>query len=81
VAQRQPEAAGTPRLDDDLVSRPRLLTGMHVPARVRLLRAPIGFGKTTLVAQWIAGRDLGTEHVAWLRVRPVIEDVAHYAET
>jgi ATP/maltotriose-dependent transcriptional regulator MalT len=54
---------------------------MHVPARVRLLRAPIGFGKTTLVAQWIAGRDLGTEHVAWLRVRPVIEDVAHYAET
>jgi LuxR family maltose regulon positive regulatory protein len=46
-----------PRPSPDLVARPHLLARLdaarHVP--LTLLSAPAGFGKTTLLAEWIAG--------------------------
>jgi LuxR family maltose regulon positive regulatory protein len=54
-----------PRVDDDLVSRPRLLEqinrGLERP--VTLVSAPAGFGKTTLLSAWLQGQDL---HSAWI---------------
>src|SRR5215831_8505168 len=49
----------------NVVSRPRLLErlneGLH--RNVTLISAPAGFGKTTLVSQWLAG---GSRPAAWL---------------
>src|SRR5260370_15410664 len=49
-----------PRLYASLVTRPRLLTRLDagLEGKLTLLSAPAGFGKTTLVSQWIA--DLST---------------------
>lgn len=35
-----------------------------------VLRAPVGFGKTTLVGQWTRRQDPATETVVWVRIRP-----------
>lgn len=53
-----------------LVARPRLYARLDVPASLTLVQAPVGFGKTTLVAQWLRERREPDEVVAWLRVRP-----------
>src|SRR5258708_17356729 len=47
-----------PRLYASLVTRPRLLTRLDagLEGKLTLLSAPAGFGKTTLVSQWIADR-------------------------
>src|SRR5947209_13531034 len=54
-----------PRLRPNVVSRPRLLErlneGLH--RKLSLISAPAGFGKTTLVSEWVASCDL---QVAWL---------------
>ena len=54
-----------PRLPEKLVSRPRLLAelnrGFH--ARLALVTAPAGYGKTTLVADWLSRR---RPPAAWL---------------
>src|SRR5947209_12539175 len=46
-----------PRLRPNVVSRPRLLKrlneGLH--GKLTLISAPAGFGKTTLVSEWLAG--------------------------
>lgn len=56
-----------PAARPDLVSRPRLLSrldeGLRLDHRLILVSAPAGFGKTTLVGQWIASLD---RSVAWL---------------
>ncbi len=54
-----------PRLDPDWVQRPRLedLLNTHPHRSLTLVIAPAGFGKTTLISQWLAGR---AEPVAWL---------------
>jgi LuxR family maltose regulon positive regulatory protein len=46
-----------------------LLARLDVECPLTVLRAPLGFGKTTLLAQWLSGRDRQAERVAWLRVR------------
>lgn len=51
-----PAALAGPRLDAPLIARPRLLSRLDTNAEVTVLRAPVGSGKTTLVAQWIAAR-------------------------
>src|SRR6266568_2634832 len=54
-----------PRLRPNVVSRPRLLErlneGLH--GKLILISAPAGFGKTTLVSQWLAA---GPRPTAWL---------------
>ncbi len=54
-----------PPLRPNVVSRPRLLErlneGLH--GKLTLISAPAGFGKTTLVSEWVAGCD---RQVAWL---------------
>jgi LuxR family maltose regulon positive regulatory protein len=48
-----------------VVRRPRLIERLNegLQRRLTLLTAPTGFGKTTLVAEWVAGIELPT---AWL---------------
>src|SRR5438477_10119447 len=54
-----------PRLRPNVVSRPRLLerlnAGLH--RKLTLIAAPAGFGKTTLVSEWVEGIDRPTD---WL---------------
>src|SRR5437588_11558311 len=54
-----------PRLRPNVVSRPRLIErlneGLH--RNLILISAPAGFGKTTLVSEWVASCD---RQVAWL---------------
>src|SRR5690606_7979891 len=54
-----------PRLRPSLVPRPRLIEklnqGLH--RKLTLISAPAGFGKTTLVSEWIAG---GKRPFVWL---------------
>jgi LuxR family maltose regulon positive regulatory protein len=58
-----------PRPHRRLVARPRLTDRLRTtdgaPPRLVLVAAPAGFGKTTLLAQWIAGED-PRRQVAWL---------------
>ncbi|MBK8900241.1 MAG: tetratricopeptide repeat protein [Anaerolineaceae bacterium] len=54
-----------PRLRPSIVPRPHLITklnrGLH--RKLTLISAPAGFGKTTLISEWIAG---GERPFAWL---------------
>src|SRR6266568_4423517 len=54
-----------PRKRSDLISRARLLERLHagLSGNVTLVSAPAGFGKTTLLAQWVQTLDRPT---AWL---------------
>ncbi len=59
-----------PRPRQGLVPRPRLALGPR-RTRLTLVSAPAGFGKTTLLAAWLAGAgagdaDVGTRRVAWV---------------
>ncbi len=56
-----------PRKRSDLISRARLLERLNagLSGNVTLVSAPAGFGKTTLIAQWIQSIDRLT---AWLSV-------------
>lgn len=55
----------TPKTRPDLISRPRLIEqlneGLH--RKLTLISAPAGFGKTTLVSEWVASC---TQPIAWL---------------
>ncbi|MFL5586976.1 MAG: LuxR C-terminal-related transcriptional regulator [Ktedonobacteraceae bacterium] len=54
-----------PRLRPNVVSRPRLLERLNegLYRKLTLISAPAGFGKTTLVSQWLAA---GPRLTAWL---------------
>ena len=57
------------------VRRPRLTRLLdETTARVIVLTAPAGYGKTTLAAEWLQGRD----DVAWYRATPASRDVAAF---
>lgn len=66
-----------PRLPAPLVPRPALLArldeGMARP--MTLVAAPTGYGKTTLVAQWLGTR---REPSAWVSLDPGDDDPAHF---
>jgi LuxR family maltose regulon positive regulatory protein len=51
-----------------IVARPRLddILGRASEARLTVVSAPAGFGKTTLLASWLAGPHAGEPAVAWL---------------
>jgi LuxR family maltose regulon positive regulatory protein len=48
-----------PPVRPERVSRPRLVErldeGLHLGRKLTLISAPAGFGKTTLLSEWIAG--------------------------
>ncbi len=54
-----------PRPRRALVERTRLLDRLEGGARLTLVSAPAGFGKTTLLASWLSATD-DDRHVAWL---------------
>ncbi|MDT4906365.1 MAG: LuxR family transcriptional regulator, maltose regulon positive regulatory protein, partial [Pseudonocardiales bacterium] len=58
---------GQPRLATPLIERPQLLDRLDSRRPLTVLRAPPGFGKTTLAAQWLRGRATPTKITAWLR--------------
>jgi LuxR family maltose regulon positive regulatory protein len=57
-----------PRWRPSLVSRPRLMERLDRASehRLTLVSAPAGFGKTTLLAEWLAQSGHGERLVAWL---------------
>src|SRR6266566_1082509 len=71
-----------PRLPASLVTRERLLTRLDTgwEGKLTLLSAPAGFGKTTLVSQWIAQRRKlqPQAHVAWLSLDPGDNDLIRF---
>jgi LuxR family maltose regulon positive regulatory protein len=57
-----------PQARPKLVARPRLVEGLarEPGRRLTLLSAPAGFGKTTLLSEWLGTYADGGHHVAWL---------------
>ena len=57
-----------PRWRAGLVARPRLLERLDRAAqsKLTLVSAPAGFGKTTLLAEWLAAAPADERPVAWL---------------
>ncbi|GHO64241.1 hypothetical protein KSC_031330 [Ktedonobacter sp. SOSP1-52] len=55
-----------PRLPALLIERSRLLMLLDGEQKMTLVQAPAGFGKTTLVTQWIARRQAAGGVIAWL---------------
>ncbi|MEM6453231.1 MAG: hypothetical protein AAF703_23300 [Cyanobacteria bacterium P01_D01_bin.105] len=53
-----------PKWSAERVSRPRLIERIQPPHKLTLVCAPAGFGKTTLLAEWIA--TVPTRAVAWV---------------
>ena len=66
-----------PRLRPNVVSRPRLIErlneGLH--RKLVLISAPAGFGKTTLVSEWVEGSERPT---AWLSLDEGDNDPARF---
>jgi LuxR family maltose regulon positive regulatory protein len=57
-----------PRLRRGLVARPRLIERLSrgAESKLTLISAPAGFGKTTLLAEWLAPAPAGGRSAAWL---------------
>lgn len=65
-----------PRAQSFIIKRPRLTKLLdESEARIILLVAPAGYGKTTLAREWLEGR----EGVLWYSGRPAMADVAALA--
>jgi len=72
------EGTGTARpvAQSFIIKRPRLTKLLdESEARIILLVAPAGYGKTTLAREWLAGRD----DVVWYSGRPAMADVTVFA--
>jgi LuxR family transcriptional regulator, maltose regulon positive regulatory protein len=66
-----------PPLRPQVVSRPRLIKRLNegLNGNLTLISAPAGFGKTTLVSQWLAG---GSRPAAWLSLDEGENDPARF---
>ena len=68
----------------DLVPRPRLIArldeGLRLGRKLTLVSAPAGFGKTTLLSEWIHGRAGGpsSRAIAWLSLDEGENDPARF---
>ena len=62
-----------------LVNRPRLIARLRrtVDVRLTLVSAPAGFGKTTLLGEWLADMPADRQ-VAWLSIDPADNDPANF---
>jgi LuxR family maltose regulon positive regulatory protein len=69
-----------PRRRRSLVERPRLTGRLsHVwESALTLVSAPAGFGKTTLLAEWLGGTAVAGRSVAWLSLDPRDNDPARF---
>src|SRR5213594_1901058 len=69
-----------PRPRPNVVSRPRLLErlneGLH--RKLTLIAAPAGFGKTTLVSEWVALIERPRARTAWLSLDEGENDPARF---
>jgi LuxR family maltose regulon positive regulatory protein len=61
-----------PRRRRGVVPRPRLSARLDrwAESRLTLVSAPAGFGKTTLLAEWLAAAPIDERSVAWLSLDP-----------
>jgi ATP/maltotriose-dependent transcriptional regulator MalT len=70
-----------PPVRPDVVPRPRLIerlcAGLRESCKLTLVSAPAGFGKTTLLSEWISARDLRA-HVAWVSLDEGDNDPARF---
>src|SRR6266699_2424416 len=66
-----------PRLRPNVVSRPRLLERLNegLYRKLSLIAAPAGFGKTTLVSEWVEGIE---RPIAWLSLDEGDSDPARF---
>jgi LuxR family maltose regulon positive regulatory protein len=57
-----------PRWRRGQVSRPRLVARLEhgAESKLTLISAPAGFGKTSLLAEWLASESLADRNIAWL---------------
>jgi len=72
------EIAGVPRVPPGTVPRPRLLAQLDEHRPLTVLRGAGGLGKTTLLAQWVAGRSGHDELVVWLTLDPTTQTRAGF---
>ena len=61
-----------PKSRSSLVARPRLVERLHPAAdrKLTLIVGPAGFGKTTLLAEWIASDAATRNSIAWVSLDP-----------
>ena len=68
-----------PPVRPDLVPRPHLIErldeGLRLGHRLTLVSAPAGFGKTTLLSEWVGGCE---RPVAWLSLNESDSDPARF---
>jgi LuxR family maltose regulon positive regulatory protein len=69
-----------PKLRRGLVTRPRLGERLRrgAESRLTLLSAPAGFGKTTLLAEWLGETSSEDRCVAWLSLDPADSEPASF---
>src|SRR5580698_757676 len=56
-------AALIPEHGEPSLHRPRLCAGLDRARRLAVVRAPVGFGKSVLVTQWVMRRSTGPHRV------------------
>jgi hypothetical protein len=69
-----------PRLRRGLVARPRLSERLSrgAESKLTLISAPAGFGKTTLLAEWMATAPARERPTAWLSLDPSDNEAASF---
>ncbi|MEM8808259.1 MAG: LuxR C-terminal-related transcriptional regulator [Cyanobacteria bacterium P01_G01_bin.38] len=65
-----------PQWSADRISRPRLIDRIHPQRKLTLVSAPAGFGKTTLLAEWVAA--VPTRPIAWVSLDQSDNDPAFF---
>ena len=69
-----------PRTRTELVPRPRLREALvrYEGRKLTLVSAPAGFGKTTLLGEWIEDHSADGRSVAWLSLEEADNDPARF---
>src|SRR5262245_17390182 len=70
----------TPKWRPGLVSRPGLIERIHqgIERKLTLVSAPAGFGKTTLLAEWLAATSAGSPAAGWVSLDQSDNDPAFF---
>jgi LuxR family maltose regulon positive regulatory protein len=72
--------AGVPRLSRTVIPRPRLesLLDAALADQLTIVRAPVGYGKTTLVGRWLSSVEPAGKRAAWIDLQSVSRDAASF---